>query len=259
MTRVPVLAANWKMFKTTHETLAYMRELGVLVKTLDGGEVEVVVAPPFPSLVTAAEAARNTGVGVAAQNVYFEREGAFTGEVSAAMIKEAGAGYVIVGHSERRRLFGDTDQAVSRKLRAAISAELVPIACIGETLEEREAGKTDDVLDRQIRDGFAGLAPAEVAALIVAYEPVWAIGTGKNATPAEAADAHHHIRTRLGEWFGRETADQCRILYGGSVKPDNVAALTALPDVDGALVGGASLDVASFFKIVTGGLAARPK
>ncbi|MEO8071435.1 MAG: triose-phosphate isomerase, partial [Acidobacteriota bacterium] len=164
--RIPVLAANWKMFKTAHDTLAYVRELGALTKGTTGREV--VVAPPFTSLAVAAEAARNTRVGIAGQNLYFEKEGAFTGEISAAMVKDTGAGYVIVGHSERRRLFGDTDESVNRKLRAALSAELVPIACIGETLDERERGETLAVLDRQIKVGFAGLSGAEIAGLIVA-------------------------------------------------------------------------------------------
>jgi triosephosphate isomerase len=236
------------MFKTTHETLAYVRELGTLTKAVDG--VEIVVAPPFTSLATAAEAARNTNVGVAAQNLYFEREGAFTGEISAGMIKDAGAGYVIIGHSERRRLFGETDASVNRKTRAAIAADLTPIVCVGETLEEREGGQMPAVLDRQIKDGLDGLTADQIGALIIAYEPVWAIGTGKNATPAEADEAHRHIRTRLRAWFGGAAADACRIQYGGSVKPDNIASLIALPDVDGALVGGASLDVRSFFEIV---------
>jgi triosephosphate isomerase len=252
--RVPVLAANWKMFKTTHETLAYVRELGALVKSVSG--VEIVVAPPFTSIVTAAEAARNTAIGIAAQNMHFEREGAFTGEVSATMIHDAGAGYVIIGHSERRRMFGETDEWVNRKLHAALAAEIVPIVCVGETLEEREAGQTLAVLDRQIKDGLNGVTGEQVAGLIVAYEPVWAIGTGRNATPAEADEAHRHIRGRLRAWFGDQAADRCRIQYGGSVKPDNIAALIALPDVDGALIGGASLQVASFHQIILSALGA---
>jgi triosephosphate isomerase len=249
--RIPVLAANWKMFKTTREALAYVRELSLLLKPVTG--VEVVVAPPLTSLSTVVEAARNTSIGVAAQNVYFGRQGAFTGEVSAPMLKEAGAEYVIIGHSERRRIFGDTDEWVNRKVRAALDADLIPIACIGETLDERERGDTYTVLDRQIRSGFEGCTSDEISKLIIAYEPVWAIGTGKNATPAEADEAHRHIRGRLSEWFGAPAAATCRLLYGGSVKPDNIAELRALPDVDGALVGGASLDVRSFADIVTKG------
>ncbi len=246
--RTPVLAANWKMFKTTHETLAYVRELGALIKGVTG--VEIIVAPPFTALATAAEAARNTRIGVAAQNLHFEKDGAFTGEVSAAMVKDAGAGYAIIGHSERRRLFGETDETVNRKVRTAIAADLVPIVCIGETLEEREAGQMFAVLDRQIEHGLNGVSGPEVATLIIAYEPVWAIGTGRNATPAEAGEAHRHIRMRLREWSGAEAADRCRIQYGGSVKPDNIQALIGLPDVDGALIGGASLQVASFHDII---------
>ena len=247
--RIPLFAANWKMFKTSRDAIGYVREFSSMIKTFD--DVEVVLAPPFLAVEAAAEAARNTRVGIAAQNLYFEREGAFTGEVSAAMIKAAGAEYVIIGHSERRRLFGDTDEWVNRKLRAAIAAELTPIVCIGETLAEREAGQTLAVLDAQVKVGFDGVTADQVADLVIAYEPVWAIGTGKNATTSEAGEAHAHIRGRLRQWFGAGAADACRILYGGSVKPDNIRELIALPDVDGALVGGASLDVASFFEIVT--------
>lgn len=248
--RTPAIAANWKMHKTTHETLAYVRELGGAIKALQG--VEVIVAPPFTALSTAAEAARNTQVGIAAQNIYFEKQGAFTGEISAAMVKDAGASYAIIGHSERRQLFGETDASVNRKVRAALAAELVPIVCVGETLDEREAGQTHLVLDRQIKDGLDNVTGDEVAGLIIAYEPVWAIGTGKTASPAEADESHRHIRTRLRQWFGAAAADACRIQYGGSVKPDNIKALIALPDVDGALVGGASLTVQSFLDIVKG-------
>jgi len=246
--RTPLLAANWKMHKTVHDAVSYVRELGVLVNDIEG--IEIVVAPPLTALAAAAEVARNTDVEVAAQNLYFEPKGAFTGEVSAAMIKDTGADYCIIGHSERRRLFGDTDEWVNRKIKAALGAELGVIACIGETLEERESGQTLAVLDRQLRDGLIGITADDVASLVIAYEPVWAIGTGKNATPAEADEAHRHIRERLTELFGAEAALKCRLLYGGSVKPDNIAELIALPDVDGALVGGASLDVQTFLEII---------
>jgi triosephosphate isomerase len=236
------------MFKTTREALAYVRELSSLCKPLNSAEI--VVAPPFTSLATVVEAARNTRIGVAVQNIHFEKQGAFTGEVSADMAKDAGAEYAIIGHSERRRMFGDTDETVNRKVHAALAAGLTPIVCIGETLAEREDGSTNAVLDRQVRVGLAGCTAAQVADLIIAYEPVWAIGTGKNATPAEADAAHRHIRALLATLFGAEAADACRIIYGGSVKADNIAALRALPDVDGALVGGACLDVQSFFQIV---------
>ena len=182
---------------------------------------------------------------------FWEREGAFTGEVSAAMVREAGAEYAIIGHSERRTLFGETDATVNRKLHAAFAAGLGPIACIGETLDQRERGETFDILDRQIKTGLDRLTAEQMAQLVIAYEPVWAIGTGRNATPAQAAEAHTHIRNRLRQWFGAEAADLCRVIYGGSVKPDNIADLASQADVDGALVGGASLDVRSLFEIVS--------
>ncbi len=247
--RIPVFAANWKMHKTVHDAVAFVRELTAVAKR-NAGKAEVIVAPPFTALAAAAETARNTLIGVSAQDVYFEREGAFTGEVSAAMIRDAGGSHVIVGHSERRRLFGDTDEWVNRKARAAIAAELTPIICVGETLAEREAGETLAVLDRQVRAALDGLTGEQIAAALVAYEPVWAIGTGKNATPAEADEAHRHIRGRIRQWFGGVPADACRILYGGSVKPENIRDLIGLPDVDGALVGGASLELRSFAEII---------
>ena len=249
--RIPVFAANWKMYKTVHEAVAFTKEFRRALQDVEN--VEVVLAPPFTALHAVAEAARASEIAVAGQDLYWEKEGAFTGEVSAAMLKEAGAEYAIVGHSERRRLFGDSDAWVNRKTRAALAAGLVPIVCIGETLEEREAGQTLSVLDRQIAGAFEGVTAAQVAALVIAYEPVWAIGTGRNATPAQAQEAHAHIRGRLRSTFGEETAAACRILYGGSVKPDNVAELRAQPDVDGALVGGASLNVNSFHDIVARG------
>jgi triosephosphate isomerase len=214
-------------------------------------DVEMVIAPPFTSLRTAVEAAHASNIGIAAQNLHWEREGAYTGEVSAAMIKEAGAEYVIIGHSERRRLFGETDETVNRKLVSAVAAHLTAIVCIGETLEERDANQTLEVLDRQIKQGLDGLTADQIAALVIAYEPVWCIGTGRIATAAQAGEAHAHIRARLRQWFGGVAADQCHVIYGGSVKPDNVRELATLPDVDGALVGGASLEVRGFFEIVS--------
>ncbi len=247
--RTPLIAGNWKMFKTVHETIVFSKELRSVLKDVTG--VEIVVAPPFTSVHAAAEALRNTNISVAAQDLYWEREGAFTGEISAAMIKDAGAEYVIIGHSERRRLFGETDVTVNRKVMAAIGAELTPIVCIGETLEERERNETLGILDRQIKDGLDRLTGTQVADLVVAYEPVWAIGTGRNATAAQAEEAHQHIRQRLKQWFGADAAAACHVIYGGSVKPDNIAELIAQADVDGALVGGASLEVGSFRDIVT--------
>jgi triosephosphate isomerase len=246
--RVPFVAANWKMYKTVQEAVVYIKEFRSMVKDVE--DAEIVVAPPFTAIHAAAEAARNSKVGIAAQDLYWEREGAFTGEVSAAMIKEAGAEYVIIGHSERRRLFNETDATVNRKALAALGAGLTPIVCIGETLEERERNETMTVLDRQIKAGLDALTGDQVASLVIAYEPVWAIGTGRNATPDQANEAHAHIRSRLRQWFGGAAADQCHVIYGGSVKPDNTRELVALPDVDGALVGGASLDVRGFFDIV---------
>jgi triosephosphate isomerase len=247
--RIPFIAGNWKMFKTVQEGVVFAKELRSVVK--DAGGVEIVVGPPFTAIHAVADALRNTNVGVSAQDLYWEREGAFTGEVSAGMIREAGAGYVIIGHSERRRLFGETDVTVNRKIIAALGAELTPIVCLGETLEERERDETSAVLDRQIKDGLDHMAAGQVAGLVVAYEPVWAIGTGRNATAAQAEGAHAHIRSRLRQWFGAEAAEQCRVIYGGSVKPDNIAELIGEPDVDGALVGGASLEVRSFGDIVS--------
>jgi triosephosphate isomerase len=247
--RIPFIAGNWKMFKTVHETVVFVKELRSTLKDTSG--VEIVLAPPFTAIHAAAEAARNTTIGVAAQDLYWEKEGAFTGEVAAGMIKEAGAEYVIIGHSERRRLFGETDAMVNRKVNAAIAADLTPIVCIGETLEEREANATLDVLDRQLKDGLDRLTSGQISELVIAYEPVWAIGTGRNATAAQAGEAHAHIRKRLRQWFGGDAADHCHVIYGGSVKPDNIKELVAEPDVDGALVGGASLDVKSFAEIVT--------
>jgi len=247
--RIPFIAGNWKMYKTVQEAVVFVKELRRLVK--DVTDVEIVVAPAFTAVHAAAEAARNTNIGIAAQDVYWEGEGAFTGEVSPAMIKEAGAQYVIVGHSERRRLFGETDQIVNRKAMAVMASGLTPIVCIGETLEERERAETLGVLDRQIKEGLKAFTAAQVADLIVAYEPVWAIGTGRNATAEQAEEAHAHIRGRLQEWFGADAADRCHILYGGSVKPGNIRELITQPDVDGALVGGASLEVEGFAGIVT--------
>jgi triosephosphate isomerase len=246
--RKPLIAGNWKMFKTVHETVAHITELRRTLK--DVINADVVVAPPFTALAAAADRARDSRIAVSAQNLHWEREGAFTGEVSAAMIREAGAQYVIVGHSERRTLFGETNLTVNKKIAAALAAELWPIVCIGETLTQREANQTHDVLDQQMRDGLDGFTATQLEALIVAYEPVWAIGTGRHATPEQAQDAHANIRSRLRQWFGADMAERCRILYGGSVKPDNTAALMAQADVDGALVGGASLDVQSFTAIV---------
>jgi len=247
--RTPFIAANWKMFKTVQETVVFVKEFRALVKDLT--DVEIVIAPPFTAVHAAAEAARNSPVAIAGQNLHWEREGAFTGEISAAMLREAGAEYVIIGHSERRRLFGETDETVNRRIAAALAVGLTPIVCIGETLEEREGDQTLAVLDRQITRGLDSLNGDQVGALVIAYEPVWAIGTGRNATPEQAGEAHAHIRGRIRQWFGGGAAEECHIIYGGSVKPDNIHTLVLHEDVDGALVGGASLQVDGFFEIVS--------
>ena len=248
--RTPLIAGNFKMFKTVAETVSYINELRSLAK--DVRNVEVVIAPPFTAIAAAAEAVKGSGIAVSAQDMHWEREGAFTGEVSAGMLREAGARFTIIGHSERRTLFGETDGTVNKKMRAALTAALVPIVCIGETLDQRDRNETMTVLDRQIKDGLDGVTGEELSGMVLAYEPVWAIGTGRNATPAQAGEAHHHIRQRLKQWFGLDASERCRVLYGGSVKPENIATLIAEPDVDGALVGGASLDPKSFFAIVRG-------
>jgi triosephosphate isomerase len=211
---------------------------------------EVVVAPPFTSIAAVAEALRGSGVGLAGQNMHPEKEGAFTGEVSPVMLREAGCSHVVLGHSERRQFFGETDEGVARKTAVALDYTLVPIVCVGETLAEREAEKTMEVVGRQVDRALAGLEAKAVAGLLVAYEPVWAIGTGKVATPAQAQEVHAFIRRRVGTSHGRGASDALRILYGGSVKPDNISALMAEADIDGALVGGASLTAESFLKIV---------
>src|SRR5262245_22806788 len=246
--RRPFVCGNWKMFKTVHESVYFVRELLPLVS--DVIHIEIVVAPPFTAIYAAADAARNSNVAIAAQDVHWDREGAFTGEVSAPMLREAGAQYAIVGHSERRTLFGETDLSVNKKVHALLGAGLTPIVCIGESLAERDADATTQVLDRQIKEGLEGVTGDQLAGLVIAYEPVWAIGTGRTATPQQAQQAHHHIRQRLKQWFGLEASERCRILYGGSVKPDNVGPLTAEPDIDGTLVGGASVDVRSFVQII---------
>ncbi|MGH9786657.1 MAG: triose-phosphate isomerase, partial [Terriglobia bacterium] len=211
---------------------------------------EIVIAPPLPVLRRAAELGERIGVAASAQDLYWEKEGAYTGEVSAAMIRDAGARYTLIGHSERRQFFGETDLTVNRKIRAALAAGLQAIVCIGEMLAEREAGQTEAVLERQLAEGLAGLTEAEFSPIIIAYEPVWAIGTGRTATPDIAEEAHRFIRSRVGRIVSQEAAERLRILYGGSVKRDNIRGLMAQPDIDGALVGGASLDATAFAAIV---------
>ena len=244
--RTPVMAGNWKMYKTARQAAETIRSLAEAVKgVLD---VEVVICPPFTALSAAVDAAKGSPVAIGAQDCYWETEGAFTGEVAVPMIADLGCSHCIVGHSERRQFFGETDATVDKKVEAVLAHGLTCIACVGETLQEREAGQTFAVLERQVRNGLARhLASPR---LIVAYEPVWAIGTGKTAAPAQAQEAHAFIRQVAAQASSAAAAQAVRILYGGSVKPDNVAQLMAQPDVDGGLVGGASLDAASFAKIV---------
>jgi len=246
--RIKVLAANWKMYKTPHQTSAFFRNFLTLVSghTRD----EIVVCPPFLDLPAAIEAAQGSNVAIGGQNVHWKEEGAFTGETSAAQLLAVGATHVIVGHSERRQYFGETDDTVNLRLKMALEAGLIPICCVGEVLEEREAGLTDDVLRRQCVRAFHAVSAKKAAKLIVAYEPVWAIGTGKTATPELAAQAHAVIRREATEIFGEEFAGKLRILYGGSVKPENASSLMSQEEIDGALVGGASLDPKSFAAIV---------
>jgi triosephosphate isomerase len=244
--RTPVIAGNWKMYKTARQAAETIRSLADLVQGVQG--VEVVICPPFTALAAAVEAAKGSPVAIGAQDCYWEKEGAFTGQVAAPMIADLGCRHCIVGHSERRQFFGETDATVDKKIAAVLASGLSCIACVGETLAEREAEQTFAVLERQLHDGLRGHLSA--AALVVAYEPVWAIGTGKTATPAQAQEVHAFIRKTVQHLAGAEAAGRLRLLYGGSVKPDNIAQLMAQPDVDGGLVGGASLDAASFAKIV---------
>ncbi len=252
MARQKFICGNWKMHKTVAETTALVRELRAALGDL-AGKVQVAVAPPFTALAAAVHAASGSAIEVAAQNVHWEKQGAFTGEVSAPMLADVGCQHGIVGHSERRQLFGETDETVRKKVGALLAAGVRPIVCVGETLQEREAGRTLEVVDRQVRQGLAGLGAETLAAVTLAYEPVWAIGTGKTATAAQAQEVHAAIRKLLRE-LASSVADQIRVQYGGSVKPENAAELMAQPDVDGALVGGASLKASDFVAIVKGAI-----
>ena len=246
--RRPVIAGNWKMFKTQAEARAFVIALKPLVA--NSNHCDIVIGAPFTALAAAVDAVRGTAIGIAAQNMHWEKEGAFTGEVSAKMIVEAGCSHVIIGHSERRQFFGETDATVNKRVKAALDAELIPIVCAGELLAEREAGHTEQVLETQFAGGMAGLTAPQFSRIIIAYEPVWAIGTGRTATPEMAAEAHRFLRQLAEKSFSPERAAALRILYGGSVKPDNIKGLMAQVEIDGALVGGASLDANSFASIV---------
>jgi triosephosphate isomerase (TIM) len=246
--RRPVIAGNWKMYKTRAETRAFFAAFTPLIAA--SNDVDIIVAPPFTALSAAVESAHGTGIAIAAQNLYGLLEGAFTGEISAGMIVESGCSSVIVGHSERRQCFAEMDELVHRKTKAALAAGLTPIVCVGEILSEREGNLTKQVLKRQFEGALGALTPEEFSRILLAYEPVWAIGTGRTATPEIAAEAHQYLRGLAAANFSPEEASAVRILYGGSVKPDSISGLMAHDQIDGALVGGASLDPESFAAIV---------
>src|ERR1700723_128687 len=246
--RKKILAANWKMYKTPDQATAFFQEFLPLVQNHDRDDI--VVCPNYLAIIAAKDASSGSKVAIGAQNLHWEKEGAYTGEVCSSMLQAIGVTHVIIGHSERRQYFCETDDTVNLKLKSALAAGLTPIVCVGEVLEEREANLTDDVLRRQCLRAFNKVSAKKAANLVVAYEPVWAIGTGKTATPEMAADAHAIIRAEAADSFGQEFADNLRILYGGSVKPENAHALMSEAEIDGALVGGASLDPKSFAAIV---------
>lgn len=245
--RYPFIAGNWKMYKTVAEAKAFAAEFKKLYHDTD---VRAAICAPFPQLAALVEAFRGTGIGVGAQNVHFEKEGAFTGEVSVPMLEEIGVDYCIVGHSERRQYFGETDESVNRKLKALLETKIVPILCVGEDLQQREAKKAVIVVSSQIKEDFKEIRREDAAKIVVAYEPIWAIGTGKTATPEQAGEMCSLIRETLIELYDEETADQIIIQYGGSVKPENASQILNMEEIDGALVGGASLDPLKFIEIV---------
>jgi triosephosphate isomerase len=242
------MAGNWKMYKTPAETTQFFEKFRPLVER--SNHCEIVICPPFISLAAAVDAAKGSNIRIGAQNVSWAKDGAFTGEICGPMLNAVGATHAIIGHSERRQYFGETDAAVLKRTQAALEFWLTPIVCVGELLADREAGNTDTVLRGQFQNGIGGLSEQQFAKIVIAYEPVWAIGTGKTATPEIAADAHRAIRAEVRTKFGKEAADAVRILYGGSVKPDNAKTLMAQPEIDGVLVGGASLDAVGFASIV---------
>lgn len=246
--RRPLLAGNWKMYKTGDEAAATARQLVEKLDRVTGRDV--MIAPAFTALEPLAKVFEDSPVALGAQNMYWEDEGAYTGEISPAMLVAAGCTYVIIGHSERRQYFAETDRTVNRKINAALRHQLIPVLCIGETEQQRESSETFSVLDKQIKEGLEGLSSNDLGTLVIAYEPIWAIGTGKTATTEQAQEVHAFLRGRMKEGFGNSLAKSIRILYGGSVKPANILELMAMPDIDGALVGGASLEADSFTAIV---------
>lgn len=248
MRRVPIMAGNWKMYKTSAETCAFFQTFNPLVA--GSTHCEIVICPPFVNLQCAVEATRGTRIETGGQNMHWEKEGALTGEIAGAMLKAIGSKWVLIAHSERRQYFGETNENARKKILAALDSGLTPVYCVGESLDERQAGRTHEVLGAQFSGGVTGLTADRFSKIVIAYEPCWAIGTGKVATPEIAAEAHRFIRDQVRKQFGADAASSCRILYGGSVKPDNIRGLMAQPDIDGALVGGASLDPDSFASIV---------
>ena len=247
-TRKPLIAGNWKMFKTCSEAVETSK--GLVARLAGVKDKDVMIAPPFTALFAVSEVLKGSMISLGAQNLFWENEGAFTGEISAAMLLSAGCSHVIIGHSERRQFFGETDDSVNKKLKAAIDSRLIPIVCMGESEKERESNETFSVLDKQISKGLKGFSSDDLKTLVIAYEPVWAIGTGQTATSEQAQEAHQFLRSLVEKSFGNILAKSLRILYGGSVKPDNIKELMARPDVDGALVGGASLNAETFSQIV---------
>ncbi|MCP3968198.1 MAG: triose-phosphate isomerase [Lentisphaerae bacterium] len=252
MARKVIIAGNWKMNKTASEGKALVEELKPLVSEVT--EAEIVVCPTFTTISTVVEAAAGSNIKVGSQNIHWAESGAFTGEISAVMLKEAGVEYAIIGHSERRQYFGETDVTVNQRLKAALAANLIPIVCIGETLEEREGGKTEKVLFTQLEGGLADITAEQIGGIVIAYEPVWAIGTGKTATPEMAEETHNYIRCQLKDMFG-DAAEAVRIQYGGSMKPENSAELVAQKNIDGGLIGGASLKAESFADLIKNAIA----
>lgn len=246
--RRPLIAGNWKMYKTGKEAVDFVNTLKNAVTAVS--DVDIMIAPPFTAITQLADITNNTNIALGAQNIYWEQEGAYTGEISAPMLKSAGCQYAIIGHSERRQYFGETDQDINRKIDAVAKASLIPVFCIGETESQRDSGETFSILDKQIKNGLEGLVSESLKSLVVAYEPVWAIGTGKTATKEQAQEVHAYVRNWFAEQFNPEFAQGLRIIYGGSVKPSNVKDLMAMEDIDGALVGGASLDPDSFSQLV---------
>lgn len=246
--RKPLMAGNWKMHKNIPEAIAMVKELKPLIS--DVKDVDVLICPVFTAIYPLANEAKGSNIQIGAQNVYWEPKGAFTGEIAVSMLSDAGCSFVIIGHSERRQYFAETDETVNKRTKATLDANLIPIVCVGETLQERESNNTFNVIEKQVRDGIKKFSKEEAEKIVIAYEPVWAIGTGKTATPQQAQDVHEFIRKIYSEMYGADIADKVRILYGGSVKPDNVSELMKQKDIDGGLVGGASLEASSFAKLV---------